>query len=258
MKLIVFLSLVLCLSAVAQPNPINRRAMAIAGLASGPPNFFPSGMYLRWVASDVPLNNVVSNQWADRIQGVLLQQGDGTKQPTNSSLGVYFNGTWFLTNVAKTFNAGGGGFAVLAILNQDVTTGTQMGITDDTHTGDGIPQFNTGGGSTFWVRGASGSDFQDMKFVNPGNTLHDILFCPTNGAANSTCFTNGVATPCTIAANSQQPNMVGFGRESGGTQLFHGYLRELIVWTNQASFTFSSVNVSNVHYYATNTYGFTP
>lgn len=36
MKLIVFLSLVLCVSAVAQPNPLNRRAMAITGLAQGP------------------------------------------------------------------------------------------------------------------------------------------------------------------------------------------------------------------------------
>lgn len=256
MKLIVFLSLVLCLSAFAQPNPINRRAMAIAGLASSPVGVFPSGMYLRWVATDVPNNNVVSNQWADRIQGVLLQQGDPTKQPTNSTSGVYFNGTWYLTNVPQAFVAGGGGFAVLVVIDQDVTTGTQMLITDSTHTGDGIPQFNTGGGSTFWVRGAAGSDFQNLKFVNPGNVLHDIMFTPTNGAAHATCFTNGVATPCDIAANTGQPNMVGFGRESGGTQLYHGWLRELIVWTNQTSF--SSLNVSNIHYYCTNTYGFTP
>lgn len=47
-----FFSLLLCLSSYAQPNPINRRAMAIAGLASSPtiPNGLP--LFQFWFMAD--------------------------------------------------------------------------------------------------------------------------------------------------------------------------------------------------------------
>ena len=42
-----------------------------------------TNLYLWWVASDVPVGHVVSNQWLDRIRDRLMGQGNATiSQPT--------------------------------------------------------------------------------------------------------------------------------------------------------------------------------
>ena len=256
-----FSLLCVCLTSYAQPNPINRRAMAIAGLAKssgGAGGSLPAGQFLRWKASDLPNNVVVSNQWSDEIQGLLAQQGDNTVRPTNTSgSGVHFDGTTWLTNTATSFTPNGQAeWQVLVIVNLD-SAGTSMMTLWDTQsggTGNGLYAWNANG-HTYWAH-LTGV-FRDLNVVQTTGLTRDILFCPTNGTGHTTCFTNGIGTGADWnEGEAVNFTLQGIGAIASGGQKLKAKIQEIIVWTN--GFDFTAITVSNIHYYSTNTYSFTP
>lgn len=255
-------SLILCLSCFGQPAPINRRAFALASLAttSTPLDILTNSMFLRWVHTDMTNGWVVTNNWVDRIQS-LAWPGAAGATPTNLANGVFFAGGQFLDLGGGSKAAGNGStvqWAMLIIYNQTDNSGTGMLVGDGNGTGGYGIQLNQGADGLYWVH--YNVTFRRLCQRPAPNLVHDVLICCTNGITHMTCFTNGVYTAANL---DQSEGASGFlvktlAADYGGAQKFVGFIKEVIVWTNTSSFSWSSVNASNVHYYSTNTYAYSP
>ena len=144
-----------------------------------------------WVFSDVATNVVVSNQWSDRIVGLLMEQGDPTLRPTNSSLGVRFQGAQQLTNTA---------FEWAPAPVSSVNTGTVFVV----FTFENAAQFptlfgNHVGGST--IGGITSLaryqyNLADKSSALPASKLLDVIMVLTNltAASKGIVYTNGVVS----------------------------------------------------------------
>ena len=226
-------------------------ALASTAAASGP--FGPTnvaGLGNWWVFSDVVTNAAVSN-WVDRIQFKALTNS-GTARPTNSALGVHF---------------------VEASSTQLTNSGVPIGDNDGTkkHTQWYIINLDNASGFHAFV-GTSpaaarqnhlGFDFgKNYFFITP--TLYEsgaiaagawVDVCLVGGSGNtSTWYTNGVAS--TTVANSLDN---GINWRCWGGDGLNGFcsvfVREYAIFTNTV---LSASSVSNLHYYATNLYKYTP
>jgi len=102
-------------------------------------------------------------------------------------------------------------------------------------------------GNKWWQMGASFG-------ITTTGQWYDYLYAGTNfGSGSYKSYTNGVAGPGTDYLNSGQPDW--FGRlDYGG--YYDGTVKELIVWTNVLGFT--ATQISNIHWYSTNTYNYGP
>lgn len=205
-----------------------------------------------WVASDVPTNHAISNQWADRIQGRLLAQGDPAKQPTNSTQGVYFDGAGntYLTNVAvHCFTPGGQNVTVLWVWQVDTTSAYQYVWASTGAAPVYAFQINS---DNSWSYAAGALGDKRSAGPLPDNQLMDFL------ARETRFYTNGVLN--TNRADAMGGSDWGYmgGQGGNGPYPFKGYIRELIVWTNTGQQPVDATTLSNLHYYATNRYKFTP
>lgn len=256
-------ALIIGLSALGQPAPINRRAFALSGLASTstPLDILTNSMFLRWVHTDMTTGWVVTNNWVDRIQSVVWP-GVAGATPTNLANGVFFAGGQYLDLASNSKGAGNSStvqWAMLLIYNQTDNSATDMLIGDGNGTGGYGIQLNQGADGLYWVH--YNTIFRRLCQRPAPNLVHDVLICCTNGMSHMTCFTNGVYTGADH--NQGEASTTGFlvktlAADYSGAQKFVGFIKEVIVWTNAAAFSWSSVNASNVHYYATNTYSYTP
>lgn len=255
MKLIVFLSL-LCLSAAAQPNPINRRAMAIAGLAKSvnPTPCIASftnptqiaGLAYRWVAADGTNAGVLK----DRIQANYWVQTFGPSQPVLHGNHLDFDGsasTFNTTNVTMTFENNCSFYLIVTVTN----TGSDGWILSNNSNSTGDVRMTTGGaGGKFDVNGipAGNTSFYPLQ------TLIDIVYA-AQPSGHDKLATNGVVGDAFIntVTGTTYANVAGRAGDLGGK--FKGAFYELGIYTNK---TLSADEVCSLHYYATNTYGFTP
>lgn len=249
-------SLLLSLTAFGQPSPINRRAFAITGLVkpSGPPLF----LAYYWVASDMSNNIIVSN-WVDRIQGSVWTNLNITTQPdiTNSSSGVHFTRSkaQTLTNNVNPIRYGGtGGDSYVSqwIILQREASGVFQDFLDYADSGDAEWGYDPGNNLFLFLNTHS----LNTGAVTPG-TIQDVAVASDGITPLTIIYTNGV--PCltnTLAGRAFSdafPWKIMGGISGSG--FFGGYIRELLIYTN----TFwTSQQVSNLHYYSTNTYGYTP
>lgn len=219
-----------------------------------PTNALPTGIYLWWVASDMPTNVTVSNQWLDRVQGKLMGNDIPSRQPTNSLKGVYFDGTKWLTNLPGAALISFG-FAVLMIAENDSVSGGQVMIWNNGQGGNQAVGFVFSSGKLYWSY--FNGQYVDLQYTRPNNYLNDMLFTPTNTEVHTAFFTNGVSTGVDVPEqNAGSFDISGMGAEPNGTpnSFYHGYIREVIVWTNLTGASWSSGMVSNAHWYATNQY----
>lgn len=254
--LTVLLSAILvCVSAWAQPSPINRRAMAIAGLASsvsisGPTNIASGALYW-YVSSDVAVGVTLSNQWADRIQGILMQNLSGTLNPTNSSKGMRFNVNGFCTNSPGTdagFNwapAGNVG-AQWWVVNLDSTVNKILAASvADTH---GI--WTESGPNLAYGGGHSGGPNNVFKYAAATNFDFGMVLTTTN----TIWYTNGI--PCVTNSSAGTDNYIfgSLGDFGNGFGSSTGYVIESIGYTNYLT----AQNFSDLHKYGTNLYNYAP
>lgn len=101
----------------------------------------------------------------------------------------------------------------------------------------------------------AGDATEATAFKNPVlSTFLDLVVVRTNGAS-LTVYTNGIVTAYNNVARliSAMPTDIGFSA-AGANRGSESYISDVLYYTNN----FSSLDLSNFHYYATNTYQFVP
>ena len=241
------LLLCLCLPAFGQLEAKKKSAGSLTGVSPTP--FSPSnivGLVYWWVASDLSLNNPVAS-WVDRgpYSSYALQATSGSR-PTNSVLGVRFNGAQYIdiTNLVWSPHTNNSYFFVI---RPDAASG-------------GVDRFVM---AESYNTGSAGLGLltDNRWFVNSyiSTPLAAGVVCDLIGTylqTTNTFYTNGVLASISTANESPQ-TMVGIGtrRDSPGDNYYRGYIQEIAIWTNKS---LTAPDLANLHYYATNTYGFSP
>ena len=221
-----------------------------------PPTNITSRGYRWWVSSDVTVGVTVSNQWLDRIASARLWQMNTAISPTNSALGVRFNGGQTLTNVVFDPTKGDTSVTnawVYIIFNPDHNTGSPANkAIASAADGRGI-LFNTSDSLSYAGFDSGGPN--TLNRVLSTGVMHDIAVAYNK--TNTTWYTNGVPTLTNTTASFDDYDQQYVG--NSGAPAFEGpikmYISELFFVTNE---TPTSITISNMHRYATNTYGFTP
>lgn len=246
------LPLLFCLSAWAQPDPIWKKLLAVPSeIPPFTPRSIPNLSYW-WVSSDVPTNINVTN-WTDRIQGAIYTNGTtGASRPTNSALGMHFSraSSQILTNNVISLGGTNTG-SYWIIMRRDFSGGFQDFL-DYANSGDSEWYFDN-------VNQMSIDAATVIKNIGAqaASTFFDAYLISDNANVRTSLYTNGVlgATFTTYTAlNFQKP--LGFimgGILNNG--FLDGYIKELGIWTNTI---FTTIQISNLHYYTTNTYPITP
>jgi hypothetical protein len=209
--------------------------------SSAPTNSIPGApaLALWWVASDTLVfgTNIAVTNWTERVNGVQSKQGDASRQPTNSLLGVGFGGAQDLTNVS-TLTSHSNTFFVIYEATATAPIANVLG----------------GGGYGFslasleWYE--SGTPLTKLSSAVSLNQVKDFVWNGTN-----TFYTNNVVSATGISLPGIGFTNIGSAMPSTPNSFWKGYILEIAVWTNTV---LSAVNISNIHYYATNTYGFSP
>lgn len=240
--------LLFAFSVWAQPDPIWKKLIAVPGPSSAVqvPSNILTGMLFWWVSTDVPNNVTVSNQWLDRISSRHSWQMDLTKSPTNSSLGVRFNGSpRTLTNVSFAVTLGIQGTLWL-IFRPDTQAGDRLVLSDST-SGHGIGVNNTPSLRYFGTISGAGT-------ICPvaSQTTMDVIVVLTS--TNTTWYTNGIAAKTNTTSSLDTFEFAWMG-SAGGTLFYLGDVVEWGGWTNAFP---SGSQISSLHHYGTNTYGYSP
>lgn len=232
----------------AQPLPVV--SVVLQSAASNPDSVLPPGIAFRWKASTTTTNARVP-LWTDSIQGYNFSQSTVNNQPTNNNGVVQFYGTNYF--VATNFTSGTSGAATewnfLLVSDFRDVASSQMVLG------------NTIAGGNMYV--AMSSPPNIYNGINGGNAMgpmyaitYDIISART-GVGTTQTYTNGInGQTLSVAWNGNTP-ITGVGATGAGASKFNGSIREFIVWTNSGG-NWTSLQVSNVHYYATNTYPHTP
>ncbi len=196
-----------------------------------------------WNFHDFATNVVVSNQWNDEIFGKPLWQMNTVFSPTNSSLGVRFNGAQGLTNDPVPFmNGTTNTFALV------MTFEGALGAENVINEGAGQGGFALDSSAHLnWEAG-----FTTVSLALPLATLIDIAAVQSN--ANLYVYTNGVLSKLLTATGVQRPIVLASNYTASIHVPLKGYVLHYLYWSN----ALSSVQVSNFHYWRTNTEGGSP
>ncbi len=252
-----FFLLLLSLNAQAQLPIVPLQRFVSASASVFVPSNIVTGIKYWWVSSDMVTNITVTN-WIDRIQqSVWTNISTATTCPTNSSLGTHFlrTSSQRLTNSVTVSLAGDGSSfdtnTQWFIVNLDTTPGFEDILTGLPASSSPTVGFSSGAPYFFQSPTlASDGTLATGKFVDVA-----IVSSSDSGHVNPvlTFYTNGIPSQTNTSVAIPQAdgwNTLGVG----GNGAYNGYIREYAVYSNKLS----SVNVSNLHYYATNLYGYTP
>lgn len=247
--------------AFAQPAPINRHAVILSGLAASSPGVFnPTNIAHAkywWVSVDVTNQANVTN-WPDRVQSLILTNGTtGATRPTitAANLGVHFAraSAQILTNLPG-FSLGQLGDNVATIwwiMNADSTP--SFADIAESHGGDtslGIYTAN----QIYYYKNPTVSKSQ---VITTGHYIDAAVVLNVSGTSSNLFYTNGIPaiTNTSPLAAGMDPTWLFTKLGSSVNGSYDGYIREFAFFSNQA---LSSVTISNLHYYATNKYSYTP
>jgi len=248
--------LLLCLSATAQPGPIPLRSVDAWAAGIPYPQTITPAYY--WTMADLPVGGTVSN-WVDRIRGLAWVTDASKNNPTNSSLGVWFDGTMCLTNSGTILKAKAH-CSLFVIVERTAQDNLLKGIVSE----KGFSGQGNIGAYSFVTTLATGLAFAANTAVTgltagkdvKTNSFLTIVTDDNNGGSQTTVYTNGVLAVANLAMPDPTAidfNALGTDKGTAGRFLI-GYIKELAWYTN----SLSSTVASNLNYYATNTYGYTP
>lgn len=230
----ILLLLLSCLVAMGQPSPINRRAMVISGLATGFPSIVQNGLAYYWVASDVAVGSTISNQWADRIQG-MLSQNNVSAGPTNAAIGsgagVWFDSTkpqWLSNDVASV--AAPQVAAWWFIVKPTGTISDHQYIMDQ----QGTDAAEISIKSSSFMAGTAQNNF---TAAISANNIYDVFVISTNnGGTYVAIYTNGVTGQVGVQSTTDsvvhQWRLWGTSQAHNTALSYHGYLMEAAYYTN--------------------------
>jgi len=207
-----------------------------------------------WVSSDVQTNVTVTN-WVDRIASASWTNGADSKRPTNSASGVHFvrASSQQLTNTPGITFAEGSGDSEAAthffIIRPDAVNVFQAFLIRSISVSS--KDFGITSAALLYLHIAPTISTDGALAAN--NWYDVAITCKTG--PESIFYTNGVPSSTNAFNLGTGVNeWKCFGGNSGGGYL-GAYVRELAIWTN---YTMTSLEVSNLHRYATNTYAYSP
>lgn len=196
-----------------------------------------AGMAYFWSYADLAANSTVST-WVDRIQAVDAHQGNSSIQPTNSSTGVWFNGSGMrLTNVDFTLPQ-----AKYTIWIVFTPTGASATYNCIFASKDGANGFFRHGPLLVYYQSAD-----RILFVPTAGTNYDMMYsnAGTGSAGGGIGYTNAVATLTIIDKGTAQT--FGSMGSDNASEHFQGYIKFIGIWTNA---TLSAGNASTLYTYS--------
>ncbi len=207
-----------------------------------------------WVHTDANTNNAKTNAWIDRIQGQFALQTTAGSQPFNTSTGFNFTATPYFS----TTNNSGQPSVSMFILLFHATTDFQYPVAFG-FGGDGFT-LNTGSTNLGWTGSAVGGS----QFIRkpPTDVWMDVVsvVSTNSGLPYILIYTNGVLQLSNVnntAFLSVDGNVTIGARRNDGLQPFNGVIREVLFSTNNYT-DGGSLAATNLHWYATNTYHYSP
>ena len=246
MVLVRYILLFLCLSCEAQLPVVPFVTQNFAG--DIPASL--GGMAFRLRSADLVKSNTV-NTWVDEVAGRTYTNNAATA-PTNSwNLGVFFKSGNFLSN-----NIGVKPEWIwqptqqVFIAYQAISPANYGSIV-----GSGSAEFLIGY-STAPNNFGNVAGGPQVKWINsyPVSGVNYAIVS-VGGAAPVQAYSNGVAAlTFTATGDGFSWHLLG-ANQQGLADTYQGYVKEIIVWTNQTAFTFSPYagsQVSNLYFYATN------
>lgn len=250
--------LLLSLTAFGQAFTPRRPFIPQVAGASGPqsPTNF-AGLAYYWVASDTLIQgtNVTITNWVDRIQGLIWTNETAGSRPVNSTNGIYFDGSTWMTNsgmILPTVSDNGWYFIIERTAQTDWwnTFLSRQGQDGGFVFGDGIhsPKYIA-------LRGPSSTELAGSAV--PTNKFMTLFLNAHSTAFTSQFATNGVAALQNFSDNTGPGNFTNVLGRNGTVAFgyrFTGYIQEIAVWTNQVT-TNAWIPLNS---YATNTYLYSP
>lgn len=207
----------------------------VIGAASNPNDTGISGLAYYWNYNDLVQGSSVST-WPDRIRGADAHQADVTKQPTNSTSGVWFNASR-LTNVDFTLPASQ--YSIWIVFKPNTVSAVYGCLIGDKGGNNGF--FRNGAKLVYYLSGdrtlatmAAGVSY-DLMFANAG----------TGSVGGGIGYTNGVAT-ATITDKSVAQTF-GIMGDDAFNESFQGYIKFIGIWTNT---TLTSSDASTLYTYS--------
>lgn len=203
------------------------------------PKDIPSIAY-RWVWTNVSGSPVQS--WRDEIRGDYFVQGTSAARPTTNASGVYFEADKYLvcsnfTRVLANTNA-----FLLVFKLDGAAGGVYRSIFSDSSAANTIQVKNTG---------ILCNDAVDTySSAVPNDTVIDWVF----DGGDQKNYTNNIISLSGKTYTTATYTEVGTSTAVGNAWTLKGWIAEFCVFTN----ILSSTSRSNLHWYATNTYSFTP
>lgn len=225
---LLLLSCLTCLTCLGQPGPIPLRS--VDAWPANTPTISQNSLAYWWVASDLPVGVTVSNQWTDRIQGMLSQANTDPK-PTNSATGVFFDASKpnSLTNNIANLGAPQV-YAWWLVVKPTGTISDHQFIFCQTGTDASEISIKSSG----FMAGTANNNI--TAAITAGQ-VYDVFVISTNNTGQYVAiYTNGVTG--TIGAQSTSDNVVhrwqiwGTDQSHNTALSYHGYIVEIAYYTN--------------------------
>lgn len=247
-------AILLCFSLTAGASP--GKPYFVLDSTSATNSILPYGMKFWYNSND--LTNSPVAVWTDRIQGYNWWQTNVADQPTWDTNGVHFNGISQFLNASNGMVIVDQADATLTVFKFETTIKPQLLLGNELYAGQIFIGF---GASDFfynmnWIE----------KAVGPiGTSVMDFITAPF--AVNDYgVYTNGVDGMSNrgVLWNKVDITRVGAGNTNAfaPNSFANVVLKEFIVWTNPyapiSTNYWTATTISNVHWYATNAWKYSP
>lgn len=255
MKSLCLSLLLLSLTAFGQAFTPRRpfvQSISASTVDTNPSSVLPKGMLYWYTAND--LSNSPVSVWTDRIQGYNWWQTNNSLRPTwTTNVGVTFNGVDQFLHASNSFPASYWGMASLQVFKLERTTSSQDLFADLSGSSRYLNVFPAN----------SLAQPNSANRINPiGTAVYDVIAAQTNYQQFG-IYTNLMSA---VADNTvpwgYNAAGIGFVGSGNGNEYAKFVLKEWIVWSNSApagqTQYLSFTTISNIHWYATNTWGYSP
>lgn len=222
-----------------------------ASAPSFTPADLPSLTYW-WVYTDIPTNDVIVTNWPARVGASTFEQASAALRPTNTTTGVYFNaGTRLTNNPLATVNLTVGTKASLWLVLAPETSAAGVGSVVSDQTGDHpaiYTETDNQWSTAFWANGGGAGNLGAYL----SGTNYDIAITFTNLGIN-VVYTNNAVLRANASGGPYNENQRFIGGDPFGSN-FRGRIREFAIFND----VLTASDVSDLHSYATNLYGYSP